>query len=163
MPKQEKKLTKKAFIAGLPSDMPPTKVIAKANAMGMKLTAHYVANIRSLIRKQNPKAPRPSKGVTKNHMHWRASRAAQQPRMITNLEPPPANPITSDADRNLSLAPKVRAPRQRVKKRGVRASPADVSEPVVEASDPERDFRRSVGRIGFDRAEQLLQELRLAF
>lgn len=62
MPQTEQKLTKKAFIAELPDDLPNKEVIARGKAKGIKLTAKQVANIRWAVRR----APR-SKGRPKTN------------------------------------------------------------------------------------------------
>lgn len=67
MPKKSastpKSTSKAAFVRGLPSDMPASQVIAKAQANGMKLTPAYVYVIRSKSgTKSNGKTPK-LKGV----------------------------------------------------------------------------------------------------
>jgi hypothetical protein len=54
---------KRAFVLGLPEDMPAKDVVEAASKQGMKLKEHYVYVVRSAARSQSKKSGRSRVGV----------------------------------------------------------------------------------------------------
>ena len=130
-PKAAKKKSKTSFVLGLPLDMSPTEVAAKAKEAGIELTPNYVSNIRS-VAKRTKKAKRAGKAAAKATPTKKvAKKAAPKTPVLeaaaaTSAPTPPAAPTATEfiasQPRDIPAAAVVKA----AKKAGLKIEPAYV-------------------------------------